>query len=122
MKIIGRIIRVLILGYVGLILGSHLYFYIINIVRNAKNPLFLIGVAYLCLFFVGAVIFVFILIDIIFRTSIAEKIIATLVSNVLWNFIKFAGVILLLGYKSTVLGVSHGVEVIKKMFRGILKI
>jgi len=51
MKIIGRIIGVLILGYVGLILGPHLYFYIINIVRNAKNLLFLVGVAYLCLFF-----------------------------------------------------------------------
>lgn len=118
MKIIGRIIRVLILGYVGLVLGSHLYFYIINIVRNAKNPLFLVGVAYLCLFIVGAVIFVFILIDIIFGTHIAEKIIATLVSNVLWNLVIFAGLILLRGYKSTVLGVSRGVEVIRKMIRG----
>ena len=118
MKIIGKIIRVLILGYVGLIFGSHLYFYIINIVKNAKNPFFLVGVAYLCLFFVGAVIFVFILIDIIFETHMAEKIIASLVSNVLWNLIKFAGLILLRGYASTVLGVSRGIEVIRKMFRG----
>jgi hypothetical protein len=118
MKAMGRMIGVLILGYIGLMLGSNLYFYIINIVRNNKNPFFLVGVAYLCLFIVGAVIYVFILVDIIFKTHIAEKIIATLVTNVLWNLIKFAGVTLLLGYKSTVLGVSHGVEVIRKIFRG----
>lgn len=118
MKIMGKIIRVLILGYVGLIFGSHLYFYILNIIKNGENTFFLVGVAYLCLFFVVAVIFIFILIDIIFETHMAEKIIASLVSNVLWNLIKFAGLILLRGYTSTVLAVTRGVEIIRKLLGG----
>jgi ABC-type transport system involved in multi-copper enzyme maturation permease subunit len=112
MKIIGRIIGSIISAYVGWMFGS----YIINMIKNVNNPL--IRLAYLCLFVVCCVIIIFIFIDIIFKTHIAERIIATLVSNVLWNLVIFAGLILLRGYKSTVLGVSLGVEVIRKMFRG----
>jgi ABC-type transport system involved in multi-copper enzyme maturation permease subunit len=112
MKIIGRIIGSIISAYVGWVLGS----YIINMIKNVSNPL--TRLAYLCLFVVCCVIVIFIFIDIIFKTHIAERIIATLVSNVLWNLIKFAGLILLKGYTFTVLGVSNGVEVIRKMFRG----
>ena len=115
MKAMGRMIGVLILGYIGLILGSSLYFYILNIIKSGENTFFLVGVAYLCLFFVGAVIFVFILVDIIFRTHIAEKLIATLVSNVLCKITNFAGLILLKTYTSTILAVSRGVEIIRKI-------
>jgi len=99
MKIIVRIIGSIISAYVGWNLGS----YIINMIKNVNNPLF--RLAYLCLFFVCCVIVIFIYIDIIFRTHFAERIIATLVSNVLWNLIKFAGLILLQGYKFTIFGV-----------------
>lgn len=112
MKIIGRIISSIISAYVGWVLG----FYIINMIKNVNNPL--VRLAYLCLFVVCCVLAIFIFIDIIFKTHIAERIIATLVSNVLWNLIKFAGLILLRGYTSTVLGVSRGVEVIRKILGG----
>ena len=112
MKIIGRIISSIISAYVGWVLG----FYIINMIKNVNNPL--VRLAYLCLFVVCCVIVIFIFIDIIFKTHIAERIIATLVSNVLWNLVIFAGLILLRGYKSTVLGVSHGVEAIRKILGG----
>jgi len=112
MKIIGRIIGSIISAYAGWMLGS----YIINMIKNVNNPL--IRLAYLCLFVVCFVIVIFIYIDIIFGTHIAERIIATLVSNVLWNLIKFAGVILLQGYKFTVFGVSYGVKTIRKILGG----
>ena len=112
MKIIGRIISSIISAYVGWVLGS----YIINMIKYVNNPL--VRLAYLCLFVVCCVIVIFIFIDIIFKTHIAERIIATLVSNVLCNLVIFAGVIFLRGYKFTVFGVSHGAEVIRKMFRG----
>jgi ABC-type transport system involved in multi-copper enzyme maturation permease subunit len=109
MKIIGRIIGSIISAYVGWVLGS----YIINMIKNVNNPL--IRLAYLCLFVVCCVIVIFIYIDIIFRTHIAKKIIAPLVSNILWNLIKFSGTVLLQGYKFTVFGVSYGVKKIRKM-------
>ncbi len=40
--------------------------------------------------------------------------IATLVSNVLWNLVIFAGEIFLQGYKFTVFGVPYGVKAIRK--------
>ena len=112
MKIIGRIIGSIISAYVGWVLGS----YIINMIKNINNPL--IRLAYLCLFVVCCVIVIFIFIDIIFRTHIAERIIATLVSNVLWNLVIFAGAIFLRGYKFTVFGVSYGVKAIRKILVG----
>lgn len=85
---------------------------IIDAIKAIHNPINKLMV--LCVTFVGGVIAFFGCVDFVFRTKIAEKIVATLVSNILWEIVKFVGNIVCRAYNLTVYGFSYIVKLIGK--------
>lgn len=105
--------RVLIIGIIFAVCWSFLPA-ITDAIKAIHNPLNRLGV--LCVLFVGGVIVFFGCIDIVFGTSIAERIIATLVSNILWEILKFVWNILSRIYKLSLDGISCGMKILTKLF------
>lgn len=108
----NRLLKFLGVMLVGAIIGPPILQYIIKFINSIPNPmhkLFAWSILLVC-----SVIVFIICIDLIFKTKITEKVVAGLITNILWEFIKFVGKIFVKWYAVTTIGILSLIKIVQK--------
>lgn len=66
------------------------------------------------LLLIGSIIALLICIDIVFSTKITEKVVAGLITNILWSFIQFIGKIFVKWYEVTTVGIVSLIKIVQR--------
>jgi len=95
----------------GVVVGPPLVRYIIAIINTMHNPIYKLLAWSILL--IGSVIVFLICIDFVFSSRIAERVIANLVTKILWSFIQFIGKIFVKWYEVTTTGILYLIKLVK---------